>query len=72
MATLTSVGPYLPVDKDTSNGIEPTGKKDPIYEAVFNSESKGKTTPLGTAKLDPSCGIDTLDEPVIDTLVRHN
>lgn len=76
----TASGPYMPVGQETisvqveSEPLAPKPaekKKDPLYDAMFGSQI-GSSAPAAmsgrTPRLD-SVGIDTLDEPVIDTLV---
>lgn len=43
-------------------------KRDPLYEAMLGGQIG--STPIGSARLEPSAaGMDTLDEPVVETLV---
>lgn len=79
----TTAGPYLPVEQDAGSATETLQppphikseekKKDPLYAAMFGTQI-GSPAALpahnGTPRLD-TVGIDTLDEPVIDTLVRQ-
>jgi hypothetical protein len=81
MAATTS-GPYMPVGQEAASdsiGNETAApkpiekKKDPLYDAMFGSQI-GSATPAAlsgrTPRLD-TVGVDTLDEPVIDTLVSR-
>jgi len=81
MATAAASGAYLPVHQEghlttaPNNGSQSSlkgeeKKKDPIYAAMFGTQI-GSSTALPSnsrTRLD-SIGIDTLDEPVIETLV---
>lgn len=74
---------YLPVDLQEAAGPaaaspeikqEEPKKKDPLYAAMFGTQIGSNSPTIGAkaARLDPSAsGIDTLDEPVIETLVAQ-
>lgn len=76
----TASGPYMPIGSNTISvevenelsAPKPVEKKkDPLYDAMFGSQigsSAPASMPGRTPRLD-TVGIDTLDEPVIDTLV---
>lgn len=77
MAAMAS-GPYLPVESEQITITSPVEtksegkKKDPLFEAMFGAQtgtSKGPASPPSKSQQFGSIGIDTLDEPVIETLV---
>lgn len=79
MATAASTS-YMPVDQESNSPAaaepilqqplahkqEEAKKKDPLYAAMFGTQIG--SAPVSQTKLD-TVGVDTLDEPVIDTLV---